>query len=191
MSRWPLHARSAANWLSPERLAFRSRISSNAIIAIANQDMLNHKEVFLRIWDHEAQTTLRVFQSFPADRLDTKPHERSRSVRDLAWQCCIDERVIEKILDGQNDLRNAPPAQPPPETMEEIIAAYQKAHREAFDKMSHISEAEFGKMVTVTLRGGQWEFPQPEAFWNNLMDQVHHRGQLTVYLRQAGGKVPS
>jgi len=32
---------------------------------------------------------------------------------------------------------------------------------------------------------------QPEAFWGNLMDEVHHRGQLTIYLRLAGGKVPS
>jgi uncharacterized damage-inducible protein DinB len=33
--------------------------------------------------------------------------------------------------------------------------------------------------------------PQPEAFWGNLMDEVHHHGQLTLYLRLAGGKVPS
>jgi uncharacterized damage-inducible protein DinB len=153
--------------------------------------VVNHKETFLRIWDREAQTTVRVLQAFPADRLETRPHERSRSIRDLGWQCCTDERVIASILDGQNDLRNVAPATAPPETMEEIIAEYRRAHRQAHEKMSRISEEEFGKMVTVVLRGGQWEFPQPEAFWGNLMDEVHHRGQLTVYLRQAGGKVPS
>ena len=153
--------------------------------------MLSHKEVFLRIWEREAETTLRVFQAFPADRLEAKPHERSRSVRDLAWQCCIDERVIVRILDGQNDLRNVPPSAPPPGTMQEIVAAYHEAHRDAVDKMTRISDDEFGKMVKVVLRGGEWEFPQPEAFWSNLMDEIHHRGQLTIYLRQAGGRVPS
>lgn len=152
---------------------------------------MNAKEIFLRIWDREFQTTVRVFKAFPDERLDAKPHERSRTARDLAWQCWIDEGVIEKILDGQNDLRSVPPAVAPPESMEEIIAAYERVHRQAFEKMSRITEAEFSKMVTVVLPAGQWAFPQEEAFWGNVMDQVHHRGQLTVYLRQAGGKVPS
>jgi uncharacterized damage-inducible protein DinB len=152
---------------------------------------MNAKEIFLRVWEREAQTTIRVFKAFPAGRLDVKPHERSRPVLGLAWQCCINERVIAKILDGQNDLRNVPPGPRPPTTLDEMVASYEAAHHEAFDKMSGISEEEFSRMVTVVLPAGQWEFPQPEAFWGNLMDEVHHRGQLTVYLRQAGGKVPS
>ncbi len=152
---------------------------------------MNGKEIFLRIWEREFQTTVRVFEAFPADKLDLKPHERSRSVRDLAWQCAIDERVIGKILDGQNDLRNVPASPPAPETMEEIVAEYQRAHRDAFEKMSRLSEEGFGKTVSCFLPAGEWKMPQPEAFWGNLMDEVHHRGQLTVYLRQAGGKVPS
>ena len=52
------------------------------------------RETFLQVWEKEFQTTCRVFHAFPADQLDVKPHERSRSVRDLAWQCVGDERVI-------------------------------------------------------------------------------------------------
>ncbi len=152
---------------------------------------MNAKEIFLRIWEREFHTTVKVFKAFPGDKLDVKPHERSRSVGDLAWQCAIDERVIGKILDGQNDLRNVPPSPPPPETMDEIVAEYESAHREAFRKMSQLSEEEFSKTVSCFLPAGGWKMPQPEAFWGNLMDEVHHRGQLTVYLRQAGGKVPS
>jgi len=151
---------------------------------------MNAKDIFLRIWDREFQSTIRVIKAFPADRLEFKPHERSRSVRDLAWQCAIDERVIGTIED-QNDLRNVPAGPLPPETMEEIVAAYESAHRKAFAKVSPFSEEEFNKRVTCLLRGGEWKMPQPEAFWGNLMDEVHHRGQLTVYLRVAGGKVPS
>jgi hypothetical protein len=42
-------------------------------------------------------------------------------------------------------------------------------------------------------QGHVWEsgMPQPDAPGANLMDQVHHGGPLTIYLRQAGGKVPS
>lgn len=151
---------------------------------------MNAKDIFLRIWDRESKTTAKVFRAFPAGSLDVKPHERSRSVRDLAWQCVIDERVIEKIIDGANDLRNVPPSPPPPETMEEIAAAHELAHREASEKMRR-PETEFSKTVTVTMRGGSIQLEQAETIWGNLLDQIHHRGQLTVYLRQAEGKVPA
>jgi len=151
---------------------------------------MNGKDLFLRIWEREFQTTVRVFKFFPTGQLEFKPHERSRTVRDLAWQCVIDEGVIAST-EAQNDLRNVPPGPPPPETIEEIIAAYEAAHRKAFAKVSTYSEEEFNREVSCLLQGGEWKMPQPEAFWGNLMDEVHHRGQLTVYLRLAGGKVPS
>lgn len=151
---------------------------------------MDAKEIFLRIWDREAKTTAKVFRAFPHASLAVKPHERSRSIRDLAWQCVIDERVIEKIIDGSNDLRNVPPSQPPPQTMEEIALAYETAHRDASEKMRR-PETQFSKTVTVTMRGGSIELEQAETIWGNLLDQIHHRGQLTIYLRQAQGKVPS
>ena len=151
---------------------------------------MNSKDLFLRIWEREFQTTVRVFKAFSAAQLEFKAHERLRSVRDLAWQCVIDEGVIAST-EAQNDLRNVPPGPPPSETMEEIIAAYEAAHRKAFAKVSTYSEEEFNREVSCLLQGGEWKMAQPEAFWGNLMDEVHHRGQLTVYLRLAGGKVPS
>ena len=151
---------------------------------------MNAKDVSLQIWDREFQTTIRVFRAFTQEQLKFKPHERSRCVRDLAWQCVTDERVIGTIED-QNDLRNVPAGPSPSETMEEIVAAYEAAHREAFAKVSRFSEEEFNRTVSCRLPGGEWKMAQPEAFWGNLMDEVHHRGQLSVYLRLAGGKVPS
>ena len=151
---------------------------------------MNARETFLRIWEREFRTTVRVFKAFSAAQAEFKAHERSRTVRDLAWQCVIDEGVIGSI-ELQNDLRNMPPASPPPETMEEIVAAYEGAHWKAVAKVSSFSEKDFNRTVSTLLRGGEWKMAQPEAFWGNLMDEVHHRGQLTVYLRLAGGKVPS
>lgn len=152
---------------------------------------MNSKEIFVHIWDRESQTTLRIFRAFPAGRLGVKPHERSRSIRDLAWQCVIDERIIGKIVDGANDLRNVPPSPPPPDAMEEIIAAYEAAHAESLEKVERLSDAEFSRSVTVQTPRGPWQSEQPLTLWGNVLDQVHHRGQLSIYLRIAGGKVPS
>ena len=151
---------------------------------------MNAKDIFLRIWEREFQTTVRVFKAFSEEQLEFKAHERSRTVRDLAWQCVIDEGVIAST-EARNDLRNVPPGPPPPGTMREIITAYESAHVKAVAKVSQFSEEEFNRTVSCLLPGGEWKMAQPEAFWGNLMDEVHHRGQLTVYLRLAGGKVPS
>lgn len=153
---------------------------------------MDAKETFRRIWDREFRTTLSVLRSFSSDQIDVKPHQRPRSVCDLAWQCVIDERVIGTILGKtEHDLRNVPPSPPPPGAMEEIIAAYESAHHDAIGKLNQLPEGEFDRTVTSILAGGEWQMPQPDAVWGHLMDEVHHRGQLTIYLRQAGGKVPS
>src|SRR5690348_100158 len=125
---------------------------------------MDAKEIFLRIWEREAKTTEKVIRAFPPESLGFKPHERSRSIRDLAWQCVIDESVVEKILDGANDLRNVPPSSPPPNTMEEIAAAHEAAHRSAAEKMRR-PETQFSKTVTVTMRGGSIQLEQAETIW--------------------------
>jgi uncharacterized damage-inducible protein DinB len=161
---------------------------------------VSSKQTFLRVWDREFRTTMNVFRSFPDAALEAKPHERSRSARELVWQCVTGERVIASIVEKLvHDLRNAPPSLPAPETMQEIAAAYETAHRDAVRKVDSLTEEDFGRTVTSILNGGdrrsghgfEWSMPQPDALWANVMDQVHHRGQLTIYLRQAGGKVPS
>lgn len=144
---------------------------------------MDAKEIFLRIWEREAKTTARVIRAFPGENLEFKPDDRSRSILDLAWQCVIDERVVAKILEGSNDLRNVPPSPPPPETMDEIAASYEAAHHSALEKMRR-PETEFSKPVTVTMRGGSVQLEQAETIWLNLLDQVHHRGQLrSIYGR--------
>ena len=153
---------------------------------------MSSKQIFQRVWDREFRTTLNVFRSFPPSALDAKPHERSRSARDLAWQCVIDEGVIGTIVEKPvHDLRVQPPRLAPPETMDEIAEAYEAAHKAAAQKLDQLPEGEFERTVTSILPQGEWKMPQPDTLWGNLLDQVHHRGQLTVYLRQTGGKVPS
>lgn len=152
---------------------------------------MSAQEIFRKVWDSEFRTTVNVFRSFLPEHLDLKPHERSRTVRDLAWQCVIDERVMGAVLEKTgHDLRNAPPGQPPPENMDEIVSAYSRAHEAGARDLGSLTEDEFGRTVTSILKFGEWKAPKPEVLWSNVLDQGHHRGQLTVYLRQAGGKVP-
>lgn len=147
---------------------------------------MNGKELFLRTWDREFQTTVKVLKAYPRDKFDQKPHERSRTARERAWMFFADEDVVQKILVGEIDLRSAAP--PPPEMREEILASYKSRHKEAFEKMTRLSELEFSKMLSfVTGVGHHVQMGQSDVFWSILMDEVHRRGQLTIYLRLAGG----
>jgi hypothetical protein len=139
------------------------------------------QETFLRVWAQEFRTTLSVLRAFPEDALEGKPHERSRTARDLAWQCVIDEGLIGTIPEKTvHDLRNVPPRPSPPDSIEAIAKAYEFAHLEAIGKVRSLSEEKFGRTVSSILKGGdprsehafERNMPQPDALWANLMDQV-------------------
>ncbi len=78
------------------------------------------KDNFLRNWDREFQTTIKVLKAYPIERQDYKPHEKSKSAKDLSWVFAAEEKsIIFGILAGQIDFRNMPS---PPESMKECIS---------------------------------------------------------------------
>ena len=83
---------------------------------------MTEKETFLKTWEREFQTTLKVLKAYPSDKLDLKPHERSRSARELAWTFVVEEHVINGVIKGQIDFQNIPKPLP---TLREILAAYE------------------------------------------------------------------
>jgi uncharacterized damage-inducible protein DinB len=61
------------------------------------------------------------------------------------------------------------------------------------DRIARMDDAAWQKKVRFLLGGDApaWEDAAGEFVWGFLFDQVHHRGQLSTYLRPMGGKVPS
>jgi len=152
---------------------------------------MTEKEMFLQTWEREFQTTLKVLKAYPPDKLDLRPHERSRSARELAWQFVVEESIINGIITGQIKInfQNAPK---PPATLPEILSAYEKTHNEMVGKVKALPEAEFNKSITFPVGPKQMgDVRRGDILGRLLMDCVHHRGQFSVYLRMAGGKVPS
>ncbi len=54
---------------------------------------MNERDMFLKTWEREFQTTLKVLKTFPTDKLEFKPHERSMSARNLAWSFPMEDRM--------------------------------------------------------------------------------------------------
>src|SRR5437763_14278880 len=83
---------------------------------------MTNREFFLSRWEPEQPAFLRVLRALPADNLDYKPHERSASAGDLAWQLAEELRVLSEV--DESGAINWE-AKPRPATLDEIVAAYE------------------------------------------------------------------
>lgn len=150
---------------------------------------MNEKEMYLQTAGREFQTTLKVIKAFPSDKLDFKPHEKSRTARDLVWNFVIEEKILDDVLNGEIQWGAIPKA---PDSLKELLSTYESSHNEITNKLKNFSEKDLQATVKFPSGPKQMDdFRRIDMAWMMLMDMIHHRGQLSVYLRMAGGKVPS
>jgi len=151
---------------------------------------MNEKEMFLKTWEREFQTTFKVLKAYPANKLDFKPHERSMSAGELAWSFPMEDRMaVHGAVNGRINFENSPK---PPATLAEMLTVYEKEHKELAGKLKNFSETDLNKAIPYQMEPGKMgEIRAGDLLWFAVMDGVNHRGQFAVYLRMAGGKVPA
>ncbi len=148
------------------------------------------KQQFLDTLQREHKTPRRVVDAFPADQSELKPHPRSNSARQLVWTFAVEERLILLAIKDQLELGKGFPKAP--ESWDEAVSAFLQTHAEATDALQAASDEDLrGPVKFLTGPGTVGDIPKMEFLWFMLSDQIHHRGQLSVYVRMAGGKVPS
>jgi len=154
------------------------------------QQTMSEKEQFLNVWQMECAITLKILKAYPAAKADFKPHEKSRTAKDLAWTFVLEQHVIEDALKGQVDFSRA--QNPAPATFDEVVRTYERKCQETADRVKAAPEGAFDKTVEFPVGPGKLApVKVGQAAWMMLMDSIHHRGQLSVYLRMVGAKVPS
>jgi uncharacterized damage-inducible protein DinB len=79
----------------------------------------------------------------------------------------------------------------PPSTVDEIVAAYERHANAVTERLSRLDEAGWQTKGKFLFGESAWETTIDGFVWGFLFDAVHHRGQLSTYLRPMGGKVPS
>jgi uncharacterized damage-inducible protein DinB len=85
-----------------------------------------------------------------------------------------------------------PPFPPTPDTWEEILSAFDATTTAVRDALVAAPESRFAERVQFVVGPKQASFiPIAELIWFMLLDAVHHRGQLSIYLRLMEAKVPS
>lgn len=152
---------------------------------------MTNREFFLKRWEEEYPTFLKVFRALPQDKPDYRPHPRSRSAGELVWLLVCEEQACSQWADtGKVDWKETPPTK----SLEETIAAYEKAHAALARRLQKLDDNTWEEkkvQLVVGGQGGYYELPLGEMLWAVMFDAVHHRGQLSLYIRLAGGKVPS
>ena len=153
------------------------------------QQTMSEKEMYLATFEREHQITLKVLRAYPADKADLKPAASSQSAREVAWTLVQCENFVEPILRG-----DAMPSwmAPAPATWSAILAAFEDAHKSATARIAKITDEEMNGTVRTMIGPKQeGDLRAGNMLWGMLSMSIHHRGQLSVYLRMAGGKVPS
>ena len=130
----------------------------------------------------------KVLEAIPADKLDYKPHERSPDTRALVWTLAAElEACVDMAGKGRYDWKTDPP---PP--LPDMIALYDRSHRELLSRLSAMDDAGWERNGQLVVNGKVvLEQPVGEFCWFILFDSIHHRGQLSAYLRPMGSKVPA
>ena len=149
------------------------------------------KQQFADGFERETATTLKVLKAYPEDQSELKPSERSKPARELAAMFTMEMALIDATLRGTYTF---PPKQSAmPENWKEVIDTFEKTRARTLEALSQATDESLasGTVAFPTAPKTVSEWPKLEFAWFLLCDQIHHRGQLSVYLRMAGGKLPS
>ena len=157
---------------------------------------LNNREFFIRRWEQEYPGFSAVIRALPAAQLQYRPHPKSRSAAELVSLLVSLEQACIELCTSQRSSYNTGMRWHPHEhaaTLDEMIIAYERYHFALAEKLASLDDIAWHHQAWMT-RGDQEILLKDTIgglLWLALFDAVHHRGQLSTYIRPMGGKVPS
>jgi uncharacterized damage-inducible protein DinB len=143
---------------------------------------VDEKSLFTKFWTDEAKTTRNVLARIP-EGSDYRPDPKSRTAQEIAWQIVCEEKMIIDALETGKAEWTPPPM---PATMREVLAAYEQQSAATPQRWQNLPPGRWEG--TLDFFGTQ--HPAGPMAWSFLFDIIHHRGQITTYLRPMGSTVP-
>jgi uncharacterized damage-inducible protein DinB len=154
---------------------------------------MNIGDYLLRELEHEAQTTRKVLERVPADKLKWKPHEKSMSLGTLAQHVASTPGAIARSATADSYPVEDFKEDPEPANVGEILKTHDASMAAAKVALTGLDEARAAAMWSMTA-GGKPMLTLPRIEWIRiymLNHWYHHRGQLSVYLRELNVPVPA
>ena len=143
---------------------------------------------FRAVWELEAGHTIRLLEALPADKYDFRADPKGRSIGELAWHISEIDGYISLGVAKQNvTFEETPPNMQRPREVRLLAPGYRRVHEEAVARLAGLSNDDLDREVgfvgqRLTIR---------DVLWGSiLLHLVHHRGQLSLMCRLAGGTPP-
>jgi len=136
----------------------------------------------------EHKITKQIIEAIPLDKGDYRPDPVSKTALELAWHIVASEhRFLDGMAAGQFDF--TPNHRPESvRNSADIAAWYEKTFEADFDRLSKLDGEQLAKILDFR---GVLQLPALAFVQFSLHHSIHHRGQLSAYLRPMGAKVPS
>ena len=149
---------------------------------------MTSREFFVERRRAEHPVFLRVLQAIPVTGLSYRPHERSPSTEQLVWTLTHElHSCLEAATQFRGEWRGD--AAPP---FPEMVTLFEQWSNELTDVVSRMDDASWNRMAQFYYKGRVVsEQPVGQFLWFILFDAIHHRGQLSTYLRPMGATVPA
>lgn len=156
---------------------------------MSSNDVKTVADFLIADFEKEMQTTLRVFEAVPTGHLDYQPDPKAKTGLGLVRHITLeDEWFLNSIADGQ--------FAPPPDQSDacgimnptDAIARYKQKVPAALDRVRALPAEKLTANIDLL---GIVQMPAINSLAMAIKHSVHHRGQLSTYLRPMGGKNPS
>jgi uncharacterized damage-inducible protein DinB len=149
---------------------------------------VDEKSLFLKIWEKEAPAMRKVISRIPEDRSDYRADPKARTAREIAWLLVREDiLLVEGLEKGALEWTDVPA----PATVKEILDTYDRHHDDLAQRFKRIESDRWEQPIPFLYQGQEvMKATGYENAWGFLLDQIHHRGQLSTYLRPMGSTVP-
>jgi uncharacterized damage-inducible protein DinB len=151
----------------------------------------SEKQQYISALKDELSRTRRFLDAFPPSASEMKPHATSQAAREIVHTMCAEAMISTKVLDGSLDMSNLSFPKPPA-TWPEVVQAFNGSYDALLAAVEKTADGDFAQSIPF-MTGPKQIGPVPKGDIVRFMlsDHIHHRGQLSVYLRMSGSKVPS
>jgi uncharacterized damage-inducible protein DinB len=154
----------------------------------ADQATFLLQDLYLGTLKTESRTTKKILEAVPADKGEYRPEPASRTALELARHiAAADIRFVECVINGVFDTSTSMIPENV-KTPAEIAVWYEQRYTKNFEALTKLTSEQLLKLVDFR---GMMQRPAVTFLMMGLHHTIHHRGQLSSYLRCMGAKVPS
>ena len=148
---------------------------------------MNELQQFIEVWDNEAKKTADLLRTLPREQYDFRPDPEGRSLGELAWHLAESDAYITHGIElGHFAPEVRPPGIERPRRVEELAPGFERIHRDAVGRVRKLKGEDLDRSLSFF---GAGPMSVRNLLWNLvLLHSIHHRGQLVLMCRLAGGR---